>query len=484
MTTGAYETIIGLEVHVQLKTRTKIFSACPAPPSATEPPNTYIDPLTLGLPGTLPVLNAEAVRMATMMGLATGCRIRRRCRFARKHYFYPDLPKGYQISQYDEPLCEDGHIDIDVDGQLKRVRILRIHLEEDAGKTIHDADRGESLVDYNRAGVPLIEIVSQPDLRSPDEAIAYLQELRRLVRYLGIGDANMEEGNFRCDANLSLRPRGQEKLGTKTEVKNMNSFRAIKLALSYEEQRQRLALEAGERIVQETRLWDADAGRTEPMRSKEEAHDYRYFPEPDLMPLVVSDAFVAEVEHSLPELPRAKYRRYIEELGLNAYDAGVLTAEPELARYYEAVLARWSKDPKRVANWVTTELLGKLGRDKRSIDESPVAPEALAVILDAIDTGKISGKMAKGVFDRVYREGVDPAAVIEEMGGQITDEATLRALVEEVVGAHPNEVARYRAGKKQLLGFFVGQIMRQTRGRANPQLVNRLLRETLDADAS
>ena len=481
MTTG-WETVIGLEVHAQLRTRTKIFCGCRT--AFGEPPNSQTCPVCLGMPGVLPVLNRDAVRMAVMAGLAAGCTIRRRCRFARKNYFYPDLPKGYQVSQFDEPLCEGGGIDIEVDGQggatHRRIRLVRIHMEEDAGKTVHDADRGESRVDLNRAGVPLIEIVGQPDLRSPDEAVTYLKMLRNLVRYLDICDGNLEEGSFRCDANVSIRPAGEHSLGTRTEIKNLNSFRNVHRALCFEVDRQRDVLEGGRDVVQETRLWNADAGRTEPMRSKEEAHDYRYFPDPDLLPLELEDAYVDALRASLPELPTEKRRRYTEVLGLSDYDANVLTGAKELAAYFEAVLASYAGDPKIAVNWITTEVLGALSRDDREIDASPVSPPRLARILTLIDQGTISGKMAKEIFARAFAEGADPDALVAGMGAQITDEAAITAVVSRVLAANPRQVEQLRAGKRQLLGFFVGQVMKETRGKANPALVNEILTRELD----
>ncbi|NUN15813.1 MAG: Asp-tRNA(Asn)/Glu-tRNA(Gln) amidotransferase subunit GatB [Myxococcales bacterium] len=469
----AYETIIGLEVHAQLKTQSKVFSMCPA--KANELPNTLTDVVTLGLPGVLPVLNAQAVRFAVMMGLATHCSIRKVSRFARKHYFYPDLPKGYQISQYDEPLCEHGWIDIDLEsGETKRVGITRIHMEEDAGKTIHDADRNESRVDFNRAGVPLIEIVSGPDMRSPDEAVAYLKVLHNILRYLDICDGNMEEGNFRCDANISLRLHGQERFGTKVEIKNINSFRYVHKALVYEQQRQAQFLDDGKTIVQETRLWNSEVNRTESMRSKEDAHDYRYFPDPDLLPLVLTDETLQAIASELPELPDDKRRRFVRDFHLSEYDSAVLTSTPELSRYYDAVLASWGADPKLAANWVSTELLGALAKDGKPIEKTPVSPENLARILHHLSSGSISGKMAKEVFEKVYNEGADPDSVVSTMGGQVSDPEALLAILRDIIANNPAQVEKYRAGKTQLLGFFVGQVMQRTKGKANPTLTNEL----------
>lgn len=469
----AYETVIGLEVHAQLKTQSKVFCSCPV--RANELPNTVTDVVTLGLPGVLPVLNKQAVRFAVMMGLATHCSIRKVSRFARKHYFYPDLPKGYQISQYDEPLCEHGWIDIDLEsGGTKRIGITRIHMEEDAGKTIHDAERNESRVDFNRAGVPLIEIVSGPDMRSPDEAVAYLKVLHNILRYLDICDGNMEEGNFRCDANVSLRAVGQERFGTKVEIKNINSFRYVHKALVYEQLRQEHLLEEGKPIIQETRLWNSEVNRTESMRSKEDAHDYRYFPDPDLLPLVLTDEYLENVASELPELPDDKRRRFVRDFGLSEYDSSVLTSTPELSRYYDSVVATAGIDPKLAANWVSTELLGALAKDNKPIEKSPVSPQSFARILHHLSTGTISGKMAKEVFEKVYTEGVDPDAVVSEMGGQVSDPETILAILHDIMANNPAQVEKYRAGKTQLLGFFVGQVMQRTKGKANPTLTNEL----------
>ena len=475
-----WEIVIGLEVHAQLSTETKIFSACPH--GVTDGPNRHVDPVSLGLPGTLPVLNREAVRSAVMMGLATDCTIARSCRFARKHYFYPDLPRGYQISQFDEPICEHGFVNIPLEGGgEKRIGITRIHMEDDAGKTVHDSSRGVSRVDYNRAGVPLIEIVSEPELSHPDEVVAYLKVLHRMVRFLGISDGNMEAGNFRYDANISLRPVGCDVLGTKAEMKNMNSFRNVHRALLFEVDRQRSLLEAGNPVVQETRLWNEALGRTETMRSKEDAHDYRYFSDPDLLPIELEESWIVEVQKSLPELPRDREARYRDVLGLGAYDAAVLTGSLELANYYDAVIGIAGTDPKKAANWVSSELLGQLSREEKGIEESPVTPDQLARILALMEEGTLSSKMAKEVFDRVFREGGDPDAVVEELGGQITDAGEILGIVRDVIGQNPAQVEQYRGGKTQVLGFFVGRVMAATRGKANPPMVNELLKKELDA---
>jgi aspartyl-tRNA(Asn)/glutamyl-tRNA(Gln) amidotransferase subunit B len=470
---SSYITVIGLEVHVQLKTDTKLFSACPADSGGEA--NTRVDVVTLGLPGVLPVVNGLAITMAAKLALATNSKVRPVSRFARKHYFYPDLPKGYQTSQFDEPFCEHGWIDVAREGaEPLRVNLRRIHLEEDAGKSIHDGGRGESLVDYNRAGVPLLEVVSEPDMRTPDEAVSYLKELHAIVTYLDVCDGNMEQGNFRCDANISLMPVGASEFGTRVEIKNMNSFRHLHRAIQFEQQRQAKLLDSGAAVVQETRLWNDPAGRTESMRSKEEAHDYRYMPCPDLLPLSIDSEWLAGIQSALPELPQAKRQRYAKALGLTEYDAAVLTATKALAGYFEATLALGG-DPKRVANWITTELLGALGRDGLEIEQSPVSPAALNEIVKAVEAGTISGKMGKSVFERVYRERVDVASALSEAGGQITDLAAIEAVVASVVAANPDQVAAVRAGKSQILGFLVGQVMRQTKGKANPQLVNEAL---------
>ena len=476
-----WETVIGLEVHAQLKTATKIFCGCRT--TYGEMPNVQTCPVCLGMPGVLPVLNGDALRMAIMAGVATGCAIRARCRFARKNYFYPDLPKGYQISQFDEPLCEKGSIDIDVelpDGtiQTKRAGLTRIHMEEDAGKTVHDADRHESRVDLNRAGVPLIEIVGEPDLRTPDEAVAYLKTLRNIVRYLDICDGNLEEGSFRCDANVSIRPVGAETFGTRTEIKNLNSFRNVHRAICYEVDRQRDVLEGGGKVRQETRLWNADLSRTEPMRSKEEAHDYRYFPEPDLLPVEVSSEWIEALRASLPELPDQKRRRFMESGGLSPYDAAVLVSTKELADYYEAVLASYGGEPKMAVNWITTELLGALSKDGREIQDSPVSPERLARILSLVDDETISGKMAKDVFAKVF-DGGDPDEVVAAMGTQITDSDAIAQILRRVIDESPKQVEQLRGGRGALRGYFVGQVMKATNGKANPQVVNQVLDQEL-----
>ncbi len=472
-----YEPVIGLECHVQLLTKSKAFSSASASFGAA--PNAHTDPYTLALPGTLPVLNRAAVEAALRLALATGCRVRRASRFARKHYFYPDLPKGYQISQYDEPLAEGGRIAFLVDGQPRSVRLTRIHMEEDAGKNVHVAGAPYSLVDLNRAGVALVEVVSEPEIRSAAEAAEYLRALRQLVRWLGICDGNMEEGSLRCDANVSIRPVGQAKLGTRTELKNMNSFKHVERAIEYEVARQAELVRAGERVVQETRLWDADRGTSHPMRSKEEAHDYRYFPEPDLPPLVVDEQLLQRTNEALPELPLARRARFMGTLGLSARDADLLTAERDVADWYERVLAAGA-DPKRAANWVGSELLRELNRDGRAIDACPIRPESLAELIALVDAGTISGKIAKDVFDKMYASGRGPKEIVAAEGlVQLTDEGAIEALCRKVIDANAKQVEKYRAGNDKLLGFFVGQVMKESAGKANPEATNRILKKLL-----
>ncbi|MFQ6672546.1 MAG: Asp-tRNA(Asn)/Glu-tRNA(Gln) amidotransferase subunit GatB [Candidatus Tectimicrobiota bacterium] len=475
-----YEPVIGLGVHAQLLTKSKIFCHCAAAFGADA--NTQTCPICTGMPGVLPVINREAVAFAIKTALVMGATIRPLNRFARKNYFYPDLPKGYQISQYEQPLATGGHVKIEADGQTKTIGITRVHMEEDAGKLFHGEHLGDpaaSFVDFNRCGVPLLEIVSEPDLRSPDEARLYLQKLRQLLRYIEVCDGNMEEGSLRCDANVSIRPVGSTALGTKAELKNMNSFRHVKQALEYEVDRQRAALEAGEAIVQETRLWDPAQGVTISMRGKEEAHDYRYFPEPDLVPLVIDEAWVEEIRSTLPELPDAKRARFESDYGLPAYDATVLTASRALADYYEAA-ATAGEDPKMVSNWVMSELLGLLNRDGKEITESPVTPASLAGLLRLVADGAISGKTAKEVFEEMYATGRTAEAIVTERGlEQISDADALETVVAQVLADNPDAVERFRSGKTQVIGFLVGQVMKATQGQANPQVVNELLRRKL-----
>ena len=472
-----FEPVIGLEVHAQLKTRTKIFCACST--SFGAPPNTHTCPVCLGMPGVLPVLNKKVVDYTLCMALATNCTIARESRFARKNYFYPDLPKGYQISQYELPIAEHGFIEIEIDGAQQRIGITRIHMEEDAGKLSHDPDRPVSLVDFNRTGVPLMEIVSEPDIHSAEAAGAYLRQLRSIVRYLGICDGNLEEGSFRCDANVSIRPKGEEKLGTRTELKNLNSFKHVEKALLYEISRQKETLLDGGKIVQETRLWDPVKNKTASMRGKEEAHDYRYFPDPDLLPLVIDDEWIQLIKKSLPELPDQKMKRFMEEFELPAYDAGLLTSDRELADYFEACVGRFPQ-PKPVSNWVMGSLLGLLNAQGKSIAESPIAPENLAHLLALIEEGVISGKIAKTVFDDMAQTGKTAQQIVEEKGlVQITDADAIDDVVAKIISDNPKEAQAYQNGKTKLLGFFVGQVMKETRGKANPQLVNEILKKKL-----
>ncbi|MBI5136605.1 MAG: Asp-tRNA(Asn)/Glu-tRNA(Gln) amidotransferase subunit GatB [Nitrospirae bacterium] len=473
-----YEVVIGLEVHCQLSTNTKIFCGCAT--TFGNPPNSQTCPICLGHPGVLPVLNRKVVEYAVMAGLATRSTISSPNVFSRKHYFYPDLPKGYQISQFDKPICEHGTIEIVVDGTPKRIGLTRIHMEEDAGKNLHEGLGDVSHVDLNRAGVPLLEMVSEPDLRSPEEAVAYLKKIRTLVIYLGICDANMEQGNLRCDANISLRPVGREKFGTKVEMKNMNSFRFLKQALEYEIKRQAKVLDEGGTIVQETRLWDTKRGVTESMRSKEEAHDYRYMPEPDLLPVVVERAWIDAIRQNMPELPDAKRERFVADFGLSEYDADVLTVSRELADYYEAAVAAFSGDPKTTCNWVMGELAAKLNETGTPIEQCPMTAAQLAGIVQAIHSGEISGKIAKTVFGEMYGTGKDAAQVIREQGlVQVSDSGAIDAMIQSVMAANPDKVADYRGGKDKLFGFFVGQVMKASQGQANPQMVNERLKALL-----
>lgn len=472
-----YEVVIGLEVHAQLLTDSKIFCGCSTRFGA--PPNTHTCPVCLGMPGSLPVLNRKVLEFTIRLALATHCEIARYGQFARKNYFYPDLPKGYQISQYELPLARNGWVEIEVDGKSKRIGITRIHMEEDAGKLVHDEAQPLSYVDFNRTGVPLVEIVSEPDLRNPEEASAYLRKLRDILRYLDICDGNMEEGSFRCDANVSLRPAGSQGLGVKTELKNMNSFRFVQRALEYEIKRQSAILVQGGQITQETRLWDSAKGITSGMRGKEEAHDYRYFPDPDLVPMVVEEAWIDKVRRELPELPDAKKARFVRDYDLPEYDAGVLTTSKDLAAYFEAAVACYPH-PKKVSNWIMVELMRELKQDDREIDHCPVSPDAVADLLRLIDQGVISGKIAKGVFEKMYATGKAPGVLVEEQGlKQVSDAGAVARVVDEVLETHGKEVKEYRAGKEKLFGFFVGQVMKRTQGKANPKLVNDLLRERL-----
>ena len=477
-----WEVVIGLEIHTQLATKSKIFSGAATAYGAE--PNTQACAVDLGLPGVLPVLNAEAVRMAIKFGLAVDAEISERSVFARKNYFYPDLPKGYQISQYELPVVGKGHISIELeDGSEKVIGITRAHLEEDAGKSLHEDFDGQTGIDLNRAGTPLLEIVSEPDMRSAKEAVAYMRKIHSLVRYLEICDGNMQEGSFRCDANVSIRPKGQEKFGTRAELKNINSFRNVERAINYEVERQIDVLESGGEVIQETRLYDADKNETRAMRSKEEANDYRYFPDPDLLPLIIDQATITDIKATLPELPNEKRDRFVNELGLSLYDASVLTSSRELATYFESLLAATGgNDPKQCANWVIVELSGALNKASMDITESPVSAEQLAGVLNRISDNTISGKIAKTVFEALWKgEGKDADAIIENKGlKQVTDTGAIEAMVDEVLANNPDQVQQYRDGKEQLLGFFVGQIMKASKGKANPAQVNELLKKKLN----
>jgi len=479
---GGWQVVLGLEVHAQLLTRTKIFCGCSTAFGAE--PNAHVCPVCLGLPGALPSLNGRVIELAVRAGLALGCEIRPRSVFARKNYFYPDLPKGYQISQYELPICEGGGLDVVTEaGGEKFIRLVRIHLEEDAGKNVHEVSPGASGVDLNRAGTPLLEIVSQPDLRSADEAVEYLKALRAILVWLGVNDGNMQEGSLRCDANVSVMPKGSEVLGTRCEIKNMNSFRFLKQAIEFETRRQIELLEGGGRIVQETRLFDPERGETRSMRSKEEAHDYRYFPEPDLPPMLVPPALLARVKAELPELPRARAERYRKVLGLSAYDAGLLVADRRGADFFEAALADAGGGPeaaKKVANWMNGELAKLANEAGQAPDAWRLTPAQLAAIVRLQDAGTLGGPGAKQVLEEVFRTGADPAAVVQAKGlAQVSDEGALEAAVERVLAASPAEVERYRGGNQKLIGFFVGQVMKETKGKGNPAVVNALLKKKL-----
>jgi len=475
-----YEAVIGLEVHAQLLTKSKVFCGCSTKFGAEA--NTQVCPVCLGMPGTLPVLNRTAVEYAIKMALATHCKVNRKSIFARKNYFYPDLPKGYQISQYNEPLTQKGYVDIEVNGAKKRIGITRIHMEEDAGKLLHGEsyeDADYSFVDLNRAGVPLIEIVSEPDIRTSEEAVEYLKALRDILVYLEICDGNMEEGSFRCDANVSVRPVGQKEFGTKTELKNINSFKFVQKAIEYEINRQIEVVEDGGKVIQETRLFDSDKGITISMRSKEEAHDYRYFPEPDLLPLQIDEAWITEITSTLPELPAEKRERFTKDYGIPSYDAGVLTASKELANYYEECVKLFNQ-PKVVSNWVMGEWLRLLKEDNRDVKDCPVKPCNMVKLIKMVDAGAVNLKTAKEVFEDVYKTGKDPEAIVKEKGlVQVSDEGALIKAIDEVIAANPKEVAEYKAGKEKLFSFFIGQTMKATKGQANPQVLNKLVKERL-----
>ncbi len=476
-----WETVIGLEVHAQLATRSKIFSGASTTFGAR--PNTQACAVDLGLPGVLPVLNEVVVMMAAKFGLATHSTVAPRSVFARKNYFYPDLPKGYQISQFELPIVHDGYIDIDLeDGTTKRIGLTRAHLEEDAGKSLHEDFHGMTGIDLNRAGTPLLEIVSEPDMRSAAEAIAYMKKVHSLVQYLGICDGNMQEGSFRCDANVSIRPAGQEELGTRTELKNINSFRFVEQAINYEVERQILVLEGGGKVVQETRLYDPVKHETRPMRSKEEANDYRYFPDPDLLPVEIDQAFLDKVAESLPELPDARKARFIGAYKLSVYDAGVLTASRELADFYEATVKASGGQGKLSANWVMGELSGALNRDAVDVTRSPVSAEALGNMLTRIEDGTISGKIAKLVFETMWAGEGSADEIIEQKGlKQISDVSAIEGVIKEVLDNSPRQIEQYRNGQEKVFGYFVGQVMKATQGKANPKQVNELLRKHLDS---
>ncbi|ADQ15250.1 Asp-tRNA(Asn)/Glu-tRNA(Gln) amidotransferase subunit GatB [Halanaerobium hydrogeniformans] len=475
-----YETVIGLEVHVQLSTKSKIFCGCST--EFGKAPNKNTCPVCLGLPGSLPVLNKKAVDYAILAGMALNCDIAEYSKFDRKNYFYPDLAKAYQISQFDLPVAENGNIEIETDNGIFNIGVTRVHLEEDAGKLVHEGsiDKSEaSLVDYNRSGVPLIEIVSEPDIRTPAQAKAYLSELKLILEYLDISDCNMEEGSLRCDANVSLRPKGQKEFGTKAELKNMNSFSAVEKGLEYEMKRQEELLKEGHKVVQETRTWDEELNKTISMRGKEEAHDYRYFPDPDLLPLEINQSWKKEIKNKLPELPREKYKRFISEFSLPAYDAGVITGNRDMAEFFETVLKDYD-DLKNISNWMMGEFLRLLNENNEGPYDSGVTPENLSKMLKMIDKDVISGKIAKKVFEIMYESGKDPETIVEEEGlKQISDEGKLESLVDQIIDDNPDAVEDIKNGKDRAIGFLVGQIMKETRGKANPGLVNKMLRDKL-----
>ncbi len=473
-----FETVIGLEIHAQMKTNSKIFCSCTT--EFGNPPNSNTCPICLGMPGVLPVLNKEVVDSAIALGLATNCTISKWNQFARKNYFYPDLPKGYQISQFDLPICEHGHINVTTGGKESRIGITRIHMEEDAGKLIHDDREPKSYVDLNRTGTPLLEIVSEPDIRSPEEAANYLRKLHAVVTYLDICNGNMQEGSFRCDANISLRPVGQKELGTRTELKNMNSFRNVQKALEYEVRRQRDMLLDGEDVLQQTLLWDPDKQKTNAMRGKEEAHDYRYFPDPDLVPVVIDDEWISRVQEGLPELPEAKLDRFISDLGLGGEEATILTSERALADYFEAALAQYGNG-KKLGNWILTEVMRVLNStDGMDISTFPVSPEDLGKLMAMIDKGTISGKIAKTVFDEMITSGKDAGTIVAEKNlVQNSDEGEILQMVQDILKANPEQVSDFKGGKTKLMGFFVGQLMKASKGKANPQMANKLFSQEL-----
>ena len=470
-----FETVIGLEIHAQLKTETKIFCGCST--AFGSPPNSHTCPVCLGLPGVLPVLNKKVVEYSIKMGLATNSKINLFNQFARKNYFYPDLPKGYQTSQFDLPIVEHGQIEIEVDGQRKTIGITRMHMEEDAGKLIHDENEPISYVDLNRTGTPLLEIVSEPDLRSPQEAYAYLKKIHAILRYLDICDGNMQEGSFRCDANISLRPLGQEEFGTRTELKNMNSFRNVQSALEYEVRRQRDILLDGEEVIQETLLWNPDKNRTESMRGKEDAHDYRYFPCPDLIPIEIDEAWIEEISATLPELPDERMARFVDHYGLPEYDAKILTDSRELADFFETAVKSCS-NAKMVSNWIMTELLRELKGEE--ITACTITPEQLGNLLLMVEKSTISGKIAKTVFSEMMETGKDPDTIVKEKNlTQVSDKGELLAIVKKIIDSNPSQAQQFREGKTKVMGFFVGQLMKKTKGKANPKLANELFHRVL-----
>lgn len=478
-----YEAVIGLEVHTELQTKTKIFCSCRT--SFGADPNTNVCPVCLGLPGVLPILNKKVLEYAVRAGLALNCEISRFSKFDRKNYYYPDLPKNFQTSQFDLPICEHGYLDVEVEGEKRRIRITRAHMEEDAGKLVHHGtsitDSDYSLVDYNRTGTPLLEIVSEPDMRSAKEAVAYMEKMRAILQYVGISDCRMEEGSLRCDANVSVRPVGQKELGTKTEIKNINSFKGVERAIEYEAMRQAELLEDGGKVVQETRTWDEKEGVTKSMRTKEEANDYRYFPEPDLVPFTVSDEYIENIRKSLPELPDARKERYMKEFGLSSEDAVFMTNDKATADYFEAAVGAGA-DPKACVNWLMGEFASQLSTDGIEIAKAPVSAENLAALLKLISKGTISGKIAKKVFATMWKEGGNPEEIVKAQGlVQISDTAELSKLVDEVVGKNPKAVEDFKAGKKKAVGALVGQIMKATKGKANPRVINELLNKKLQS---
>ncbi len=473
-----FEAVIGLEVHAQLTTKTKMFCSCST--KFGNPPNTQVCPVCMGLPGVLPVINKKAMEYALRLALALGCKINLVSVMARKNYFYPDLPKGYQISQYELPIAEGGAVEIEVNGQKKKINLVRIHMEEDAGKLIHDEKQPYSYVDFNRAGVPLLEIVSKPEISSPEEAVAYLKTLRRIVRYLGICDGNMEEGSLRCDANVSVRPKGSTKFGTKVELKNMNSFKHVERALSYEIKRQIGLLLEGKEIIQETRLYDEATQTTHPMRGKEEAHDYCYFPDPDLIEIQLEEELIEKIKNELPELPNAKKQRFLQTYGLTPYEVEILIEEKTFADFFEETVKIYN-NPKAVSNFMLTEVLRYLNKDGKDIYETNLTSKNLAQLLELVEKGLISMTIAKQIFPEVYEKGIEPKKIVEERGLiQESSEEKLRSVCEEVLKENPKEVEKYKAGKKGIIGFFVGQVLKKTQGKANPKIVNKILTELLE----